>query len=180
MKFYLSGGMEYKKNLGTVWRDWLTEQLQLLHHDAINPVKLEMAEEEDEDNTSRQPIQARLTELKMEGKLNEVRKLVRKTLFRKDMFAIQLADAIVVFYDESVQKGAGTLSEAWEAFREGRPVYLVTEFPMEKVPTWLIGETTAIFKDFEGFLDYVKDHSHVIRDQMHAKQVRDEVLGGLY
>lgn len=180
MKFYLSGGMEYKKNLGTAWRDWLTEKLQELHHDAINPVKLEIAEEDEDGAISGPPLQVRLSELKMEGKLNEVRKLVRKTLFRKDMFAIQLADAIVVFYDESVQKGAGTLSEAWEAFREGRPVYLVTEFPMEKVPTWLIGETTAIFKDFESFLDYVKDHSYVIRDQMHAKQIRDEVLGGLY
>lgn len=178
MKFYLSGGMEYKKNLGTAWRDWLSQRLQELHHDAINPVKLEVAEEEEDFGGV--PVQTRLTELKAEGKLSEVRKLVRKTLFRKDMFAIQLSDAIVVYYDESVQKGAGTLSEAWEAFREGRPVYLVTDFPMEKVPTWLIGETTAIFKDFEEFLEYVKDHSYVIRDQMHAQKVRDEVLGGLY
>jgi hypothetical protein len=96
------------------------------------------------------------------------------------MWAIQLADAIVVLYDESAQKGAGTLSEAWEAFREGVPVYLVTEFPMEEVPTWLIGETTAIFGDFEGLLDYIKDHSNVIRDQMNAKRVAAECLDNIY
>jgi len=176
MKFYLSGGMEYKKKLGMAWRDWITQELEKRHHDAINPVKLEICEEE----TGGVPIQTRLTQLKIDGKLDEVRRLVRKVLFRKDMFAIQLTDALIVYYDESVQKGAGTLSEAWEAFREGVPVYLVTDFPMEKVPTWLIGETTRIFPDFDELLEYVAEHSHVIRDQMHAQSMRDEVLGGIY
>ena len=96
------------------------------------------------------------------------------------MYAIQESDAIVVLYDESTRRGAGTLSEAWEAFREGRPVYLVTEFDMENVPTWLIGETTQIFSTMEDFLEYVSDHSHVIRDKMHAGQIAHDVLGGLY
>jgi hypothetical protein len=177
MKFYLSGGMEYKKNLGANWREWITEELEKRRHDAINPVKLEVAEEEFEND---EPIQVRLTRLKNEGKLDEVRRLVRKVLFRKDMFGIQLADAIIVLYDESTRRGAGTLSEAWEAFREGRPVYLVTDFPMEEVPTWLIGETTQIFSDMEELLEYVSDHSFIIRDQMHAQQVASDVLGGLY
>ncbi len=176
MKFYLSGGMEYKKNLGMAWRDWITEELEKVRHDAINPVKLEICEEEDGDV----PIQVRLTRLKNEGKLDEVRKVVRRTIFRKDMFGIQLADALIVYYDESVQKGAGTLSEVWEAFREGRPIYLVTDFPLDKIPTWLIGETTALFEDFEELLAYVSDHSYIIRDQMRAQKARDEVLGGIY
>lgn len=179
MKFYLSGGMEYKKNLGKAWRDWLTEQLEEHRHDAINPVKLENVEDS-EARDEGFPLQTKLTMLKNEGKLSEVRKIVRDSLFRKDMFAIQLADAIVVLYDESAQKGAGTLSEAWEAFREGVPVYLVTDFPMEDVPTWLIGETTQIFADFEELLEYVKDHSFVIRDQMHARQVAADCLGSIY
>jgi hypothetical protein len=169
--------MEYKKNLGANWREWITEELEKRRHDAINPVKLEMAEEELEHDV---PIQVRLTALKNEGKLEEVRRLVRKVLFRKDMFGIQLSDAMIVLYDESTRRGAGTLSEAWEAFREGRPVYLVTEFDMSEVPTWLIGETTKIFNDMEDLLEYVGDHSHVIRDQMQAQQVANDVLGGLY
>ncbi len=177
MKFYLSGGMEYKKNLGANWREWITEELEKRRHDAINPVKLEMAEEELDNDV---PIQVRLTELKNDGKLEEVRRLVRKVLFRKDMFGIQLSDAMILLYDESTRRGAGTLSEAWEAFREGRPVYLVTEFDMSEVPTWLIGETTKIFNDMEDLLEYVGDHSHVIRDQMQAQQVANDVLGGLY
>lgn len=174
MKFYLSGGMEYKNNLGSKWRDWITVQLQEIHHDAIDPVKLESPGE------NGPPLQTQLTELKLTGRLDDVRAIVRESLFRKDMFGIQLSDAIVVYYDESVQKGAGTLSEAWESFREGRPVYLVTDFPMEKIPTWLIGETTAIFPNFEEFLTYVADHTRVISDVIAAKRIRDEVLAGVY
>ena len=179
MKFYLSGGMEYKKKLGGPWREWFTSQLEDMRHDAINPVKLENAEDTEERENGF-PLQERLTLLKKAGKLNEVRKIVRDSLFRKDMFAIQLADAIVVLYDESAQKGAGTLSEAWEAFREGVPVYLVTEFDMMDVPTWLIGETTQIFADFEELLEYLKDHSHVIRDVMNARQMALDCLGNIY
>ncbi len=174
MKFYLSGGMEYKKNLGMGWREWITIELEKYRHDAINPVKLESPDENGD------PMQDQLTALKLEGKLNEVRSIVRQSLFRKDMFGIQLSDAIVVYYDESVQKGAGTLSEAWESFREGKPVYLVTDFPLDKIPTWLIGETTEIFADFDEFLEYVKDHSSIIRDMMNAQKTRDEVLSGVY
>ncbi len=179
MKFYLSGGMEYKKLLGAKWRDWLTEQLEELRHDAINPVKLENAEDS-EDREKGFPLQTNLSKLKKKGKLNEVRKIVRESLFRKDMWAIQLADAIVVLYDEAAQKGAGTISEAWEAFREGVPVYIVTDFDIADVPTWLIGESTQIFADFGELLDYIKDHSNVIRDQMNAKRVAAECLDNIY
>ncbi len=177
MKFYLSGGMEFKNNLGANWREWITEELEKRRHDAINPVKLEMVDDEFDCDV---PIQIRLTKLKNEGKLDEVRRLVRKVLFRKDMFGIQLADAIIVLYDESTQKGAGTMSEAWEAFREGRPIYLVTKFDCSELPTWLIGETTQIFYNMEDLLEYVGNHSHVIRDQMNAQQMAKDVLGGLY
>ena len=174
MIFYLSGGMEYKKNLGSNWRDWLTGKLEERRHDAINPIKMEF------DDNINGSIQKELTRLKLEGKLDDVRKIVRRSIFRKDMFGIQQADAIIVYYDEAVQKGAGTLSEVWESFREGLPIYLVTDFDLEDIPSWLIAETTDIFPDFEELLAYVKDHSLVVRDIMRAQQVRDEVLGGVY
>jgi len=177
MKFYLSGGMEYKEVLGKEWRERVTKRLEELRHDAINPVELEFFEEEEEDD---EPIQIRLTKMKMDGDINNVRKIVRKTLFRKDMFAIELADATIVLYDESAQHGAGTISEGWESFREGKPIYVVTDFFFDKIPTWLIGESTVIFKNFEDLFGYVKEHSNIIRDIMTAQKVRDEVLGGIY
>jgi len=174
MKFYLSGGMEYKKNLGMAWRVWLTAELEKLKHDGIDPVKLEAP------STNGKPIQDTLTELKLAGRFDEVRKVVREALIRKDMYGIQLSDALVVLYDDSVRRGAGTISEAWEAFREGKPVYLVTDFPVRSIPTWLIGETTQIFYDFEELLEYVSDHSRVVEDSVKARKARDEVLAGIY
>ena len=172
--FYMSGGMEYKKDLGSGWRTWLTKELNSMGYMAIDPIKIELP---DDDGS---PMQDRLTSLKMEGRLREVRKLVRSSLFRKDMLGIQLSDAIVVLYDKSVQRGAGTLSESWESFREGRPVYLVTEFPLETLPTWLIGETTEIFTDFNQFLKHVADHSNVMKDMLDAEKMRQEFISGIY
>jgi hypothetical protein len=174
VKFYLSGGMEFKKNLGIGWREWITKELEQRRHEAVDPIKLESPDEKGD------PIQYKLTELKKAGKLDEVRETVRRSMFRKDMFAIQMADAIIVYYDESVQRGAGTLSEAWEAFREGRPVYLVTDFPLVQVPAWLIAETSQVFLDFELLLEYIEDHSNIMRDMMIADKVKTDVLGGIY
>lgn len=172
--FYLSGGMEYKKDLGSNWRTWLTKELTSIGHLAIDPVKIELPDDDG------RPLQDRLVSLKMGGRLEEVRKLVRRSLFRKDMLGIQLADAIVVLYDESVQRGAGTLSEVWESFREGRPVYLITDFSLDKIPTWLIGETTEIFTDFDQFLRYITTHNNMSRDLFNAEKLKQEFVTGIY
>ena len=171
---YMSGGMEYKNNLGSDWREWLTKELDSFGYSTIDPVKIEPPDE------TGKPIQDKLTEMKLEGNLDAIRKITQTSLFRKDMFGIQLSDAIVVLYDESVQRGAGTLSEAWEAFREGRPVYLVTEFPLKEIPTWLIGETTEIFSNFDEFLKYISNHNTIIQDMLNAKKMRQEFLSGIY
>jgi hypothetical protein len=174
MIFYLSGGIEFKKKLGGPWREWLTKELEKIGHEAIDPVKLEASA------GYGLPLQEALTNLKLAGELEEVRETVRRALFRKDMLGIQNSHAVVLLYDQSVQRGAGTLAESWEAFREGRPVYLVTEFPLEKIPTWLIGETTAIFDDFGTFLNRVEDHAQVMLDILVAKKAREEALAGIY
>jgi len=174
LSMYLSGGMEFKKNLGGPWRAWLTSRLAEQGISVLDPVKIEMPYSDEV------PIQEQLTRFKNEGDLDAVRKITRESLFRKDMSAIQLADATIVLYDESAQRGAGTLSEAWESFREARPVYLVTDFPLEKIPTWLIGESTAIFADFDELLAYTKDCKILVRDIVNAQRIRDEVLNDIY
>lgn len=174
MRLYLSGGMEYKNNLGVKWRVWLTGELEKRGHETVDPTQLEAPDNNDEH------LQHLLSRLKKERRFDEIRNIARRSMFRKDVFGIQVSDAIIVFYDESVQRGAGTISEAWEAFREGKPVYVVTEFPLEKIPTWLIGETTAIFSSFEEFLTYMEDESTLVGDLVHARETRKEVLSGVY
>ena len=109
-----------------------------------------------------------------------MRELARSLVFRKDMYGIQCSNANIVLYDKSVQKGAGTQAEAWESFREGKPLYLVTEFSLADGPAWLIAETTAIFDDFESLLSYVEDHEQVRADIAAAEKAREEVFVGIY
>lgn len=174
MKAYLSGSMEFKENLGTEWREWITKELEKIGYGSVDPTKLE------EDNNIQGPVQYRLTDLKLAGQLDEVREITRRTLFKKDMYGIQLSDILIVLYDTGVQKGAGTLAETWEAFREGRPIYAVSELPIEQIPTWLIGETTQLFFNFQDLLIYLTDKDQVAQDIKNAVLFSDEVLGGLY
>ena len=174
ISLYLSGGMEFKKDLGAGWRTWITEELKELNIDVVDPITIESPYREGV------PFQHALTNFKLSGNLDKVRDLVRNNLFRKDMFGIQLSDGILIYYDESVRRGAGTLAETWESFREGKPVYLVSDFPMESIPTWLIGETTAIFDSFEELLIYLKDKDAVNRDMKNALSLKEKIFDGIY
>ena len=133
MRFYLSGGMEYQAGLGKGWRDEITVRLEEIGHSALDPVKEELGDTEAA--AFDWPMQ------KLKDDLDEYRHMVRLKMFRKDMLAIQKSDALILLYDESVRRGAGTLAEAWEAFREGKPTYVVTPFERKEVPGWLIGES---------------------------------------
>lgn len=172
MRFYLSGGMEFKKGLGKNWRVNLTEKLEEIGHTTLDPVKMEL------DNAEAANFDWK--ENKLTEDLTLYREMVRKHMFRKDMLAIQRADATILLYDESARLGAGTLAEAWESFREGRPVYVITDFKREEIPGWLIGETTKIFRTPAQVVEYVSDIAAVKQDIKETKAARDRCLGGIY
>lgn len=172
MRIYLSGGMDYKKGLGNVWRENITKRLEDIGYTVFDPV----AEEKSD------PVAQSYgwKEQKLSHDLTEFRAMVREKMFRKDARGIQLSQLVVLLYDESVQRGAGSLAEAWEAFREARPLYIITNFKREEVPGWLIGESTAIFRSPSEVLDYLKDKDQVKRDIKEARKARDTYLGEIY
>lgn len=171
-KFYLSGGMEYKKGLGKGWRENLTEKLVEMGHSVFDPVVEELGDSEAREFDWK--IQ------KLAPDLTQYRDMVRRKMFRKDMRGIQLSHAVILLYDESVQRGAGSLAEAWEAFREGRPLYVITQFRREEVPGWLVGESTALFRTANELLDYLASPVQVKQDIKEAKLARDLCLGEVY
>lgn len=67
------------------------------------------------------------------------------------------SDALVVLYDESARRGAGTISECQYAFNNDIPIFLVSAFEnwAEEVPGWLQGLTTKIFTSFEDLYQYL-------------------------
>lgn len=171
-KFYLSGGMEFKKGLGKGWRENITEKLQEMGHSVFDPVVEELGDTEAREFGWK--------EQKLAPDLTIYRDMVRRKMFRKDIRGIQLSHAAILLYDESVQRGAGSLAEAWEVFREGRPLYIITQFKREDVPGWLIGESTAIFRSPQELIDYLNTSGRIQQDIKEAKKIRDYYLGEIY
>ncbi len=139
MRAYLSGGMEHAKNRGASWRSRLERWLlKNLSHESFNPVRAS-----DEFLTARYPgiDQRRLKE----DNLDEFRTLVGQ-IISIDLHAIeQQCDYCICYWDRSAQEGAGTKGEITFAKYLGRPVYLVTEIPMKRIPGWVIGCSSEIF-----------------------------------
>lgn len=172
MLFYLSGGMEYKDGLGKGWRDSLTKALESMGHGAEDPVKEELADQEAASyNWSKEKLSEDVTMFKH---------MVRLKMFRKDMLAIKRSDAVVLLYDEAVRRGAGTLAEAWEAFREGKPLYIVTSFERKEIPGWLIGESSEMFSSTQDLLKYLENHEKLEEDVQEARAASKYYLGGIY
>ena len=83
---------------------------------------------------------------------------IRRHFIHADVqLVINDSDALIVLYDESVRKGAGTTSEIHEAYRNDIPVFLVSAYEdwMNEVPGWMQAETTKIFSDFNSLYEYL-------------------------
>ena len=67
------------------------------------------------------------------------------------------SDALIVYYDESVRKGAGTISECQVAYMYDIPIFLVSAWEdwHNEVPGWLQGLTTKIFTRFDVLYEYL-------------------------
>lgn len=172
MRFYLSGGMEYKKGLGKNWRENITKRLEEVGHAVFDPVSTEMSDQE--------AMSYNWPTAKLDHDLTVFKDMVRRKMFQKDIWGIQISDAIILLYDESAQKGGGTLAEAWEGFREGKPVYVITHFPREQVPGWLIGESTKLFKSPKEVVAYVSNVSQVEQDIKDTEWATQHYLGDIY
>jgi hypothetical protein len=63
-----------------------------------------------------------------------------------------------VLYDESVRKGAGTISECQHAFNRDIPIFLINTYgDINEVPGWLQALTTRIFNSFDKLYSYLSD-----------------------
>ena len=172
---YLAGGMEFKENLGSSWREYVEEGLEKLNYNSFNPINLEGHACE-----NGEPLQDKVSKLKRRGRLPELRGLVRENFFRKDMEAIKKSDFVILYYDDSVRKGAGSLAEAWETFREGKPLYVMSDIPLKEIPSWLIGESTQIFFTFPKLFSYLDNRQEVLKDMKEAKVTTNLFLSDIY
>lgn len=152
---YLSGGMQFANDLGASWRVGCGEALKAMQYYPIDITALDKA------------YSAKFGHLYLF--LNDSELLQRKSNIRKQIIFtdIQLvvndSDALIIYYDESARRGAGTISECQTAFDKDIPLFLVNSYKdIGEVPGWLQAETTKMFNTFEELYEYLGDLPHGI------------------
>lgn len=149
---YLSGGMQFAKELGAGWRIETSKKLKEMKYFPLDITELDVAY------------------LKSEGKPllipTDKDQLSYKAHMRKHFIDTDLklikdnSDALIVYYDESARRGAGTVSEAQYAFLLNIPIFLVADYPTIKdmhdnISGWLIALTTKCFTSFDDLYEYL-------------------------
>jgi len=149
---YLSGAIEYAPKDGSGWRKRITPRLKGLGYGVYDPVA---------NNDSKLKM---LVEEFNALKLNDVEKykeVVRDRIILSDYEGIINSDILLAFYDESVQKGAGTLSEVALCYLIGIPVLVITKFKTKDIPGWLLAEIHDSFDNVNELLSFISDKSKV-------------------
>ncbi len=143
MRAYLSGGMEYADGEGVAWRKELQQWIeQNLGHQVFNPnVESERIFRADHPDVD-------FRKLKFEN-ISRYQEIVRKLVDLDCKEIARHSDYVVCYWDEGAAKGAGTKGELTMAKFFGKPVYLVTSFPLQEIPGWVLGCVTEIFGGFE-------------------------------
>jgi hypothetical protein len=141
-RVYLSGGMEYAADEG---RDWRRDMQAWLEHERGCVVFNPNVESDRLLGTEYSGIDFR--ELKRRD-LPQFRTIVERIVTIDCNEIAERTDFVVVYWDESAQRGAGTKGELTMAHFFRKPVYMVTAVPLESIPSWVLGCVTEIFSDF--------------------------------
>lgn len=146
---YLSGGMQFAVDLGAGWRKQCSKRLKELGFFPLDITELDML-------YSKQ--HGELYRFMSDEEILQRKSNIRKHFIETDINLIRNdTDAVIIYYDESVRRGAGTISEIHEAFMLDIPVFLVNAYKkLNEIPGWAQAETTKIFNEWEELYDYLK------------------------
>lgn len=150
---YLSGGMQFAENLGSSWRKEASKKLKEMNYFPIDIAELDL---EFIDKFGKMELPNSKENL-------EFKAFIREHFIDTDLKLIEYnSDALIVYYDESARKGAGTVSEAQFAYNLGIPIFLIAEYQSEEelfknVSSWLIALSTAHFTNFNDLYKYLND-----------------------
>jgi hypothetical protein len=148
-RVYLSGGMEYAPNEGRDWRSTLQEWLEReLRCEVFNP------NAESEKFLGRVLPGIDFRQLKLDN-LERFREVVQEIVDLDCREIAEKSDYVICYWDRSAAQGAGTKGEITMARYFGKPVYLVTSFPLQEIPGWVLGCTSRVFPDFETLRDFL-------------------------
>lgn len=146
---YLSGGMQHSQDLGAGWRSEVSKWLVELGYTPIDIAAMDIAYA----NVHGDMYRA----LESHEDLLERKSNIRRHYIYADIQLIKdHTDALIIYYDESVRRGAGTISECQIAYDRELPIFLVNGFDnLNDIPGWLQGLTTKIFASFDELKVYM-------------------------
>ena len=150
--FYLSGGMQFAKDLGADWRVDTSKKLKEMSYFPLDITELDVAY----NANYGKPVLPKADEAPLLYKAN-----MRKHFIDTDLKLIRdNSDALIVYYDESARRGAGTVSEAQYASLLNIPIFLVGDYPdldtmHNDISGWLLALTTKYFCSFEDLYTYL-------------------------
>jgi hypothetical protein len=148
-RVYLSGGMEYAADEGRDWRrelqGWLERDLGCT---VFNPTV------ESERFLGREAGGIDFRSLKTTDIARYTSIVERLVTIDCDEISAR-TDFVIVYWDESAQRGAGTKGELTMAHHFKKPVYMVTAVPPDEVPGWVLGCVTRRFSDFESLKKFL-------------------------
>ncbi len=153
MRAYLSGGMEYADGEGVRWRSELQDWLEgRMHHSVFNPNV-----ESTRFFASKYPgVDFRA--LKREN-LGLFREIAQKLVEIDCKEIAERSDYVVCYWDDGAARGAGTKGELTMARFFGKPVYLVTSYPLAEIPAWVLGCATRTFGSFDELKHFLSAQS---------------------
>lgn len=146
---YLSGGMQFKTDLGAGWRADCTKRLNQLNYSSIDIADLDIAYTASYGELYRNFVDSKDLTIR---KAN-----IRRHYIHADLELVtKHSQAMIVLYDESVRLGAGTHGEIQEAYTNHIPIFLVNGYPqLDEVPGWMQATTARIFASFDELYEYL-------------------------
>lgn len=172
---YLSGGMQFADDLGGGWRIKTSEKLKSMNYFPLDITALDKAYDHAHGKPHFPSIQD-IGVLKFKADM-------RKNFVETDLRLIDdNSDALIVFYDESARRGAGTVSECQHAFNSKIPIFLVYEAESyeqltKEVSAWLVALSTKFFLSFDELYEYLDSLPHGI---LHKDKYGNNSVGNDY
>lgn len=146
---YLSGGMQFAEHLGAGWRIECADRIKQMGYFPLDIAELDRAYAAKHGELYNMLD----TDNHLQYKSN-----IRKHFIYTDLQLVQRdSDALIVYYDESARKGAGTISECQYAYNHDIPIFLVSAYDNwpKEVPGWLQALTTKVFPSFDEMYEYM-------------------------
>jgi len=147
---YLSGAMEYAPDGGEKWRKSISERIkQELGHEVFNP-----NEESNKLLSSEEKSNFRNWKENDEEKF---KRLIHKVIDHDLGFLTNKTDYVVVYWDDYASLGGGTQGEITVAYQNKIPVFLLTNMPVTRISSWILGCSEKIFFDENSLISELKN-----------------------